>query len=173
MRSGTCDPRLLRRVGAFLPRGRPAAAERPLRGEDGGLEGDPAALHARRHRRIHGLEPRGGGRGEAARHGDEWIDRCSQAHLGCRLAAEVERKGPSAEGSRKSILLSSLRAISNQILPFLRRRWCRPSPPQNGAAGEGFPSEARWHGRSAPHVVPASLDLADGRAHDILCFFFF
>jgi hypothetical protein len=84
----------------------------------------------------------------------------------------VERKGPSAEGSRKSILLSSLRAISNQILPFLRRRWCRPSPPQNGAAGEGFPSEARWHGRSAPHVVPASLDLADGRAHDILCFFF-
>ena len=66
----TCNIGFL--CSAFLSRGRPAATEWPLLGGgDGGLEGDPATLHPRRRRRgVHGLEPRGGGRGEAARHGN-------------------------------------------------------------------------------------------------------
>jgi hypothetical protein len=54
--------------GAFLLGSSPAAVEWPRCGGDRGLEGHPAALHARR-RGVHGLEPRGGGRGYAARHG--------------------------------------------------------------------------------------------------------
>jgi hypothetical protein len=69
---GTCGVGLLLR-GAFLPGSSLAAAERPRRRGDRDLEGHPAAFHARRHG-VHGLEPRGGGRGEAARHGIGSVD---------------------------------------------------------------------------------------------------
>jgi hypothetical protein len=70
--AGTWSVGLLLRA-AFLPGSSLAAAERPRRRGDRDLEGHPAAFHARRHG-VHGLEPRGGGRGEAARHGIGSVD---------------------------------------------------------------------------------------------------
>ena len=99
---------------------------------------------------------------------DEWIDRLAQA----QVATEVERmRRAPREGRRKNIQFAERYFKSNSLFFFLRRRWCRPPPPQNGVAGEGFRPPGEWSvataARGAPHVV---LDLADWRAHNIYFF---